>query len=186
MTHPKRDSRIHRPYCLRCYLPLERQSDARQVCSRCGYVNVKVDQGKYWTREAWLCRIEWLAKAAISLLIAWISWKILFAGQAGTGMGHGIAVGFPILLGVVLWDTASKITRRQPYFRATIVWSVVIAVLGVLPTLVGVFASDLPPMARTVILTVGLGFFGIAAAIPLLGRAYGRWQVRRILIRAAE
>jgi hypothetical protein len=186
MTVQKSDTRVPRPYCLRCYLALERRKDARQVCPRCDYVNVRVDQRIYWTQEVWLCRLEQIAKIGIVLLIAWITWQMLFARQAGTGRGHGFAVGFPILLGVVLWDTAGKITRQLPYFRATIVWAVILAFVGVLAAMSGTFGKNIAPLPRLLALTFGYALIGLAIARPFFGRAYGRWQVRRILARTRE
>ena len=65
---------IKRPYCLRCYAPLGPFVESRTVCPRCDYLNLKVDQKLYWTREPWLCALERTAKTAIVVLVAWISW----------------------------------------------------------------------------------------------------------------
>jgi len=41
------------------------------------------------------------------------------------------------------------------------------------------------PLARALVLGVGLGLLGLGVAMPLLGQAYGRWQARHILPRGA-
>lgn len=174
-------SGVSRPYCLVCYAPLDRFHDARTICPRCGSINVKADQGVYWTREPKLVETEWLAKVGIVLLVAWISYLMLGGMRLSFGLGQGWAVGLPILLAAALWETASKITRHVPYFRARIVWASVVA-LPSLPFLYGaVFAPGSSTAKRPSLAAVGAVLLAAAWGVVLTARAFDRWRERRIL-----
>lgn len=184
-THRSSEGGARAPYCLRCYAPIERGESASRRCERCGFVNVNLDQELFWTKEPRLVELEAYAKIVIVfLLVALAGFLVRAMGQrASFGLGQGWAVGFPILIGVVLWDTASAITRRRSDFRATIVWRIVCAVLAPWPLL---FAADprlraTHPAVFAVRLIVGLLLLAGALGLGSLGRALLRWRERHVL-----
>ena len=122
---------LPRHYCLGCYLPLERFSEASRNCPRCGRLNLKADQRIFWTQERGIQRLETLAKSGILVGLALIVWLMLSAPRMQLGLGQGWAVGFPILFTALLWETAAQLTRKKPYFRGTIVWPVIFLVIAV-------------------------------------------------------
>ncbi len=132
---------IRRPYCLRCYGALERAPGASAPCKACGFVNVLADQRLFWTREPALVRAEASAKLSIVLLLGGIFWFMLRGMDMRFGMGQGYAIGFPIVIGAVLWQTAEKLTRRKPYFRAALFWFVLPLVVAVPLAVVALWPS---------------------------------------------
>jgi hypothetical protein len=94
-----------------------------------------VDRGRLWTRERRLRRLESLAKGLILITMASVAAMALLFPGSGVGRGHGMAIGAPILLGILLWDLAS-ITRSRSQFRADIVWPIIGWLLGPLSILV--------------------------------------------------
>jgi len=189
------EERPHTPYCLACYAPMVRESGASHRCERCGFVNVKLDQELFWTKEPRFVALESYAKIAIVFLLAALTALVFWAmGQrASYGMGQGWAIGFPILLGVILWDTASGITRKTTDHRATIVWRIVCAVLTPWPFLLALDGlqqagrgSDLPmtPVLWALVLLLGLAFLAGALGLGRLGRFLQRWREHHV--RAAQ
>ena len=186
--------RPHTPYCLACYGPMAHAADASQRCERCGFVNLRLDQELFWTKEPRFVALESYAKITIVLLLVALTAFVFWAmGQrASYGMGQGWAIGFPILLGVILWDTASAITRKTSDYRATVVWRIVCAVLAPWPFLLLIDIvrfrgrSDYPigPGLAAVVLLVGLIFLAGALGLGQLGRSIERWRIRHI--RAAQ
>lgn len=172
---------LPRPYCLRCYARLPDFAGASQHCDACGHINVKADQTRFWTQEPRLRAVEWAAKALISIAIGWITSKILFT-PGGVGMGQGWAIGLPVLGAVVLWDTASKITRQGPYFRAGLLWSVIGWLLGPLLLWAGlVNAFNRNGVSLTPwLIGIGALLTACAALGPTMGRRYVRWLMQRI------
>lgn len=186
------EGRPRAPYCLACYAPMAREAGASHRCERCGFVNVKLDQELFWTKEPRLVALESTAKIAIvCVLVALTAWMFQAMGQrASYGLGQGWAIGFPILLGVVLWDTASAITRKSSDFRATIVWRIVCAVLAPWPLLLAVdlrpgrmLKSDVPvsPILWALLLLLGLFFLAGALGLGRLGRALQHWRERHVV-----
>ena len=180
------------PYCLACYAPMAREAGASHRCERCGFVNVKLDQELFWTKEARFVALESYAKIAIVFLLTGLTGFLFWAmGQrASYGMGQGWAIGFPLLLGVILWDTASAITRKSSDFRATIVWRIVCAVLAPWPLLLAVdlrpgrmLKSDVPvsPILWALLLLLGLFFLAGALGLGRLGRALQHWRERHVV-----
>lgn len=176
------EPRIERPYCLRCYVALAPFEDAVQPCPRCGHENLRVDQRLSWTQEPWLRQLETAAKTLIVLLGLGLAWAI-WHGARNTmhlGTGQGWVAGLPILASAALWDTASKITRRDPYLRAGLLWSWLLGIVGGLALFVGGGATAAGTSAGPLIAGVGLGLLLFALGVPRLGRAFETWQVRRI------
>jgi len=169
---------------------MERFEGASSPCGCCGFVNVKRDQELFWTKEPRFVELE--AYAKIVIVFGLLGLCALLAYGMGRwpsyGLGQGWAVGFPILMGVVLWDTASAITRRTSDFRVTLVWRVICALLAPWPLLL---AIDLVPWGRpselhlgavvfAVLLLVGLLLAAGALGLGALGRASDRWREQRV------
>ena len=171
---------IRRPYCLRCYAALPTFAGARCVCERCGFVNVKHDLGIFWTKEKRFRDLEELAKTLIVLFLVGLGLVVALGLKEGSGIGtgQGWAVGFPILIGVILWETAEKITRRKPYFRAAIVWRVVFVILGGPIVLLGVATE--PGLARVVVFAVGGALLFVALTAGAWSKRLAAWRDRRI------
>lgn len=189
------EGRPHFPYCLACYAPMAREAGASHRCERCGFVNVKLDQELFWTKEPRFVALESYAKIAIVFLLIALTGFLFWAmGQrASYGMGQGWAIGFPILLGVILWDTASAITRKTSDYRATVVWRIVCAVLAPWPFLFMLEGlqqagrrSDfhVTPALWALVLLVGLAFLAGALGLGRLGRFLQRWREHHV--RAAQ
>jgi len=174
--------RIVRPYCLRCYQALEARDGPSHACERCGFVNLKLDQKLYWTREPALCDLEgWAKTITVYVLIGLgLLLGIGFGSKASFGTGQGWAVGFPILVGVLLWETASKITGRKPYFRATIVWRILLAI-PVVPMLLLVHDLRAKPVIAAVLLVLSAGSILGVVFLGRIGRSLERWRDHRVL-----
>ena len=182
------DIDFERPYCLRCYGRIEfvDERGSRRVsviCGQCGFTNVREDQRHFWTKEPWLVELEGWAKAGTLLALIAISWGMSTQSPGG-GSGQGWVLAFPILAGTVLWQTAEKITRWRPYFRAGLFWALVPAAIGVLMlsiTALAAWASGPPPWRFGAGLAAAFAALGLwSAGIWLLGRRLDRWRSRRI------
>ncbi len=176
------------PYCLNCYAPLPPVPGASFPCAACGHLNVKADRRIFWTQERRLREFEQLAKVLIGVFLAGISLVLLQGGanHRGFGMGQGWAVGFPLLFGAVLWETASKITRHKPYFRARIVWTVVPLLFGPPIAFVGTVLALQPSQSDvsspTLVLGAIFGFAltGLGLGSHRLARRIEAWKLARI------
>ncbi len=180
-TSPFAAARIQHPYCLKCYAPLERNHDACTVCPHCHFVSVAADHGRYWTREPNLVELEWFAKVFIVLgLAAFFAWMLTRMNMQ-FGMGQGFAIGAFIAVGAVLWETASKLTRHKPYFRARLFWTALILVLGSPFFLGGVWPNtDAGWVGRAAILSVAAVFALGAWSVYRLGARLERWKLTHI------
>ena len=128
--HPSR-------YCLNCYAPIERPRSASEVCEACGEVNLRQDFQLYWSREPRLRRLEGTLKLLI-VLSGLASFALMAFGTRSMHgyAGVGYAIGGPLLTGMILWDTASLLTRRRSAYRLEIVWPLLVAALGLGPLVV--------------------------------------------------
>ena len=171
---------------------MEHHHDASRHCERCGFLSLKLDQQLFWTKEPRFVALEAYAKIAIVFGLVGLSGFMVWAmsQRSSFGLGQGWAVGFPIALGVILWDTASAITRRKSDYRATIVWRVVCVVLAPWPLFLAFalfsWASDFhgSPVLGVVALLLGLVLLAGAIGLGHLGRALTRWREERV--RAAQ
>ena len=181
MTARREASAIQRPYCLRCYARLGEAGGASVACGACGKINVLADQRLYWTQEPRLKETEWLAKVGIVLLLGGLALLMSRGYRTSFGLGQGWAIGFPLLVGAILWETASKITRIKPYLNATLVWSTLPLVLGLPFAVAALWPAEVPWGGRAVAL-VGCGFFvSVSLGVRWLGRRLTRWRTERIL-----
>lgn len=196
-TPRSRVARVQRPYCLQCYAPMSRSHDACAECPSCGAQNLRIDQDNYWSREPWLRRLELCGKTGVALLVGWMTYVALFAFQTSFGVAQGMAIGAPILVGIVLWDTVSKLTRSNPYFNAGLFWSILPLLVGAPILLLGVtlctrVLQAWPPERRIdhqnarvalAVLLTGLFLVGFALTSRLLGRRARAWQLRRVAMK---
>lgn len=169
------------PYCLHCYAPLARSKGASYECSACGLSSLQVDFGRLWTREPGLRKLERLAKALILTTMVCLTALILLNPGVGISKGHGMVIGAPLLIGVLLWDLAS-ITRSESQFRGDIVWPIVGWGLG---PIVGYVLFGLWTQSGNPLL---LGLFVLCCAVtlpavfsPLIRRWWRSWRVRHVL-----
>jgi hypothetical protein len=122
---PKRVSRSEKPYCLRCFAPLE---GGMTLCGDCGFVSRPPLRKIYWNLNPGLRRLESIAKGAVIVLIlaaCLFLWCAVGAMGLSTGAGPGAGwfLLLPLFFGVACWGTVAKITKRKPYFRATAFWT---------------------------------------------------------------
>lgn len=120
---------LSKPYCLRCYASLSSKRATSRRCKRCGENNLEVDRLMRWTREERFVLLERLLKFAVVFAMVLVAAVALLSPGIGSGKGHGMAIGAPILVGVLLWDVAG-LTRKRSQFRADIVWPIIGWFLG--------------------------------------------------------
>lgn len=172
---------LRAPYCLHCYAPMERMAGASEPCPRCGRPNLKDDQRRFWTREPRLVRLQGLANLGVTAAVVSTGAAILFHPGVGTGRGHGMAVGLPILLGVLGWDAASGLTRRTTMWRSGLVLAGVLAVFGLLTAVVAAAAVRAGRWADSLGIA-GLAILLCAAAFAAFraGPTFARWRQRYV------
>ena len=119
-------------YCLYCYAPLPNPEGARDVCAHCGKVNLKIDRRTFWTKEPWIVRIERTLKMVVMVPAVLLTLAAPFVGGGGTPAG-GFALFAPLILGIIVWQTLSKITRWDPHLDARILWTAVFALIALPP-----------------------------------------------------
>lgn len=175
------------PYCLHCYAPLERFRGASCECATCGRPNLHVDQQRLWTRERRLRELESLAKSLILIAMGGVAALALMFPGSGVGKGHGMAIGAPILMGILLWDLAS-ITRSESQFRGDIIWPIIGWGLGPLSLLV-LHALSVqegvggPELSAALFLCVAVTVPAVFS--PWIRRRWLRWRAEHIARRQA-
>lgn len=180
----------HSPYCLCCYAPLERTGGASSRCASCDAVNLRDDHRRFWTREPRLVGLEQMLKAVVTGIVVLLFALILLNPSGGTGSGHGVAVGLPILIGVLGWDAASCVTRRRTTWRTSLVIAAMVWVAGVFITLTVLF-TGVDGIQRGHGLAVGIAagcaiaLFALGWGVLRAGRAFGAWRTRHIAARQA-
>lgn len=171
--------RVRKPYCLWCYQPLQRfQREAARACERCGKSNLRQDLRRYWTRERELVQWERIAKFWVVVACLAIA-GLLFATPGGIGTGQGWAIGFPLLLGPLGWETASKLTQDKPYLRADLTWALVFLAPVAFLALFGLLAEGLATFGFALVL--GIPAYLAAWAVLAAGRAFRRFRHLRVL-----
>lgn len=123
-------------YCLFCYEELERPRVASVHCPACGRLNLRQDLQDYWTREPRFVRLERALKLVIVALVALASGYLMFPTRQMHGYaGVGYSAGAPLLIGIILWDTASLATRRRSMLRLELLWPALVFLVGAAPVL---------------------------------------------------
>lgn len=178
MKKPSQDYRS--PYCLHCYTPVERFKGASEPCPACDRPIVKADFGRLWTRERKLKELEDLLKTLVVVAMTIVGALALLYPGIGVGRGQGMAIGAPIVIGVLLWDVAS-ITRQRSLFRADIIWPIIGLLLG------PIFLMFTLALAKDEGREVYYVWAGLTVAImvpailsPLLRRWWSSWRARHI------
>lgn len=178
--------RERRTYCRYCYARIEGYRGASIPCPGCGQVHLRVNEEKYWTLETPLRDLERLAKgASIALVIGLGVWLWIRAqAKVSLGMGQGYAIGAPIVVLMILWMTASKITHRHTYFRAGLLWSILLPLTGVALVGMGVgglTANDRAPfgtVVSVVLLSFGAPFLLVGPFAFKTTRWHRDWKAR--------
>ena len=181
MPTPREPIPVQRPYCLRCYAALDKTRQATVACESCRCINVMADQRLYWTQEPSLIEVEFFVKVGIGFVLAGMYWLMLRGMRMQFGTGQGYAIGGVIVIGAVLWETAAKITRRKLYFRATLFWNAVPAVIA-LPLVVGTLwpSREVPMTGRAIVAAIALVLFSFSLAAHRIGGRIERWKSERI------
>jgi hypothetical protein len=129
-AHDRLDARwkhTHRArhHCLRCFRLLPPDSDR---CDACGTTSRLSDRRIYWNRVPSIVRTEW----AVKLCAVVLSMLLVFLiPLVGIGTAGGYVCMLPFGFAVAAWKTASKLTRHEPYFRPSIVWTASIALAAI-------------------------------------------------------
>ena len=123
-------------YCLRCYLPLGSFESSREICTRCGHVNLRVDQDVYWTQEPAIRRLELAVKALIVVLSLWVASWIEPKGNVGRYWTI-YQYGFPLFIGCVLFVNASRITRKRSAGKPRLGWALFFLSIPLAPIVFG-------------------------------------------------
>jgi len=125
-------NRERRTYCRLCYARIPGYRGASVPCPACGEQHLRAHEERYWTLEPRLVRLERRAKAASLVLALGMGWWLWVRGsaKASLGMGQLYAVVSPLIVLLILWMSASKITHRPTNFRAGTMWTVMLPATG--------------------------------------------------------
>ncbi len=104
--------------CLYCYAPF-RVERGTQACPDCGAEQSRLDQERWWTREARFVGIEKGLKVGALLLTALLG-VVLTQVMDVTSLPWGI--GLLAALGGLLWYTAGCVTRRASFMDLRFLW----------------------------------------------------------------
>ncbi|MFT7484806.1 MAG: hypothetical protein ACI9F9_000650 [Candidatus Paceibacteria bacterium] len=166
------------PYCLHCYATLDSLTPPSTHCPECNRINLAVDLKRLWTKERKVRDIEQILKALIVVFLGALSGYILLNSGVGlSGHGHGMAVGAPIVLGILLWDAAS-ITQKTSVFKGSLIWPIVGGLLLWPACTIALGTTQLGP--RLIASAVSLACaFGLLS--PLLRPRWLAWRGQRVL-----
>ena len=171
---------VRRPYCLHCYSPLAGASRTSVTCERCDALNVLADQRRFWTLEPGLRQIEKGVKGLLLVLLALVLGSMLNTSGIHFGKGRIFELAIPIMITVLLWETANKITQRRPHFRAGLFWTAVPLVIGV-PLCLAVLLAEEPWSDRGAMGGVAVGLVAFGLAVRWLEKRAERWRDERVL-----
>ena len=183
--------RERRTYCRLCYARIPNYRGASVPCPACGEPHLRAHEEKHWTLEPRLVKLERQAKgASIVLAIALGAWLwVRGSAKASLGMGQMYAVVSPLIVLLILWMTASKITHRPSNLRAGMMWAVMLPLTGASMAFIG--ASSWSSEEGSKLVAVVL--FVVAAPLVLLGpfayrttRWHRDWRTRYLEERLHE
>lgn len=160
----------HRVYCLRCFATLAERKRASTRCDHCGYLNVAADRRVYWNRTPRLCFVERTLKIVVGL--STLLTCFLVAAVFPSGIAGGYAMASPLIPGIMLWYTVSKLTRHMPYFRPVAVWCAIICA-GVACILL-VYGSSIPSSRGVAVLGAMVMLCGL---VHTTARWLHRWKM---------
>jgi hypothetical protein len=168
------------PYCLYCYAALERKGNwASQHCERCSRVTLHQDVRIYWTQHRNMVQYEWAAKIfTFGLAAAVYMW--LFTSHTGGGTGQGWAIGFPFTIIVLGCETAGKLTKYKPYFRAELAWKFLFLAPTILFLPLMLIFNVVPNEGQVLAILTAFGALG-ALCVHLFVRSFCRFRKRVIL-----
>ena len=125
--------------------------------------------------------LELIAKGLVALFLALVTYLLMFGPQIQFGTGQGVAIGFPILAGAVLWWTVEKLTRYHPYFRAGLFWGLLGIVCALPFVSVAVWPAGDPALGpRGLALGAGALLVGFGLGVIRSGAALVRWRDRYV------
>lgn len=150
-------------YCLKCYTPL---ANDLLTCSLCGFKNQKWLRKRYWNLNRKLLFIEYALKSIIAAVCTVVSIAAVKSFR-GDDVGFDWIIAVPIVaLCFGLWETASKITKRIPYFSPTLFWSGTFVLLS--------FAG----LAIDIRMTIGS--LVLAVLVNVAGSEFEKWKSNKI------
>lgn len=122
-----------RSYCRYCYAPLEGFRGRPFACPACGATHTRELERKYWSREPGLVRLErTLFVGAVLVAFAVSAWLwVKGSAKASLGMGPMYAVLTGLTVFGLLWLTLRKLTGRPTSFRAGLLWTVILPLVGI-------------------------------------------------------
>jgi hypothetical protein len=160
-----------RLYCLRCFGTLPRETAPGAACDRCGFPIRPRQRRTYWNLSPIARGLEALIKGLTIALTALLMFLIgTTMRHAGTGAGFAIAA--PIFLAVLIWRTASLLTRHEPAWSPTVAWIALLALLAIAFAILG------PPWR--VLAVVDGTLLLLAFSVWVAGRIFLRWKSGRI------
>jgi len=179
MTRPS----YSRPYCLICYAVLSEFRGASTHCSCCGGVNLRIDLQRLWTREPRVLTWEWALKALVLALCVGVGALALFHPGFGVGRGQGMAIGAPIVIGVILWDLVS-LSQRESSYRSSIIWPVIGLIFGLPATAVfSIALSNGWSLSAILLSGAASAIFFAAMLTPYSRKRWLRWRDERVATR---
>jgi hypothetical protein len=160
-----------RVYCLRCFETLPRETPVGARCDRCGFPIRPRQRRTFWNLSPFARALEALIKGLTIALTALLMFLIgTTMRHAGTGAGFAIAA--PIFLAVLLWRTASLLTRHEPAWSPAVAWISLLVLLGIGFALLGPPIEVLAVVDGTLLL--------LAIAVWIAGLLFRRWKARRM------
>jgi hypothetical protein len=157
-----------KPYCLRCFIPL--QGDDR-TCPDCGFVSIRPLRMRYWNQHPGIIALENTFKGGIVFVCLATIILILVNLERGAGSAYsGYAIAFPVVaVGVGLWQTASRLTRRNTYFGPVLFWALAFGLLCLLFLFIDFRLS--------------LAFLIPLVFVYLIGKSCSQWKRKKIASR---
>jgi len=143
-----------KPYCLRCYAPLDVD---RGKCAVCGYSNPLSIRQHYWTREPALVQTEVALKVTIFVLTLG---AMMVLGLSGRRLGWmaGWTLAVPVFIAFPLWMTASCLTARTTIFNPVGFWTAVFVLIGVFLVSFEPWLGIIPLVFIVITVTSGMSF----------------------------
>lgn len=150
--------------CLYCSAPLDEPLRTSNVCPACDRVNLREDLRIYRTKHPIARSLESTLKAACVLVIGAFTAIMLGKGNGGGYAGTGYAIGTPLLLALVLWDSIGLITRRHSVLVMRVFWPIFVVATVVGPLYMGVvIATGTRDTPWGVLVIAGIAAAGLVA-----------------------
>jgi hypothetical protein len=176
--HARERSRL---YCLRCFVTLPAPATGVTRCGRCGFVNRPTDRRTYWNLRPRIRLVEVLLKAGIAALAGGLM-VLLALGRVHMGLGAGWVVASPVFLGVLLWQTASTLTRHGSLWRPSVAWIALLLLFCVVPWLLYAqrraepWFPEIPSLTLVEALLADAALLLLAGLVLLAARRFAQWK----------